>query len=155
MTMTAEETRAVLTAFYDALSRRDGGTMASLYAPNAFFDDEVFSLSGDEIGKMWRNLMTRAKTLKISYKITQVKIDKGTVELTARYDYEGRPVVNEIRSEIELKDGKIIKQRDKFDFPRWAGQAFGWKGKLLGGFGFFRRKVSLEAAKKLGVRPKL
>jgi ketosteroid isomerase-like protein len=153
--MHSEETRAVLVTFYDALSRRDGGTMASCYAPNASFDDEVFALSGADVGKMWRNLMVRAKTLKVSYTIGKVQIDKGTVEWTARYDYDGRPIVNVILSELELRDGKIIKQVDKFDFPRWAAQAFGWKGKLFGNFAWFRRKVSIEAAKRLGVRPKL
>jgi len=152
---TAEETRAALVTFYDALSRRDGGTMAACYAPGALFDDEVYSLSGADVGKMWRALMLRAKTLKVSYRIAKAAADRGTVEWTARYDFDGRPVVNVILSELELKDGLIIKQKDTFDFPRWAAQAFGLKGRLFGHFGWFRRKVSTEAAKRVGVRPKL
>jgi hypothetical protein len=151
----ADETRAVLVTFYDALSRRDGGTMAACYATNAFFDDEVYSLRGEEVGKMWRALMLRARTLKVSYTIGKVSQGTGTVEWTARYDFEGRPVVNVILSELEVANGLIIKQHDKFDFPRWAAQAFGLKGKLFGHFQWFRRKVSLEAAKRVGVRPKL
>jgi len=154
--MTADETRELLVRFYDALSRHDGGTMAACYADNAFFDDEVYSLRGAEIGQMWRALMLRAKTLRVSYTIAKASGAQGTVEWTARYDYPGGgPVVNVILSELELANGLIIRQRDRFDFPRWASQALGWKGKLFGRFEWFRRSVSKEAAKRVGVKPKL
>ena len=152
--MTPEETREVLTRFYDALSRRDGETMASLYSPDASFEDEIYRLRGEDVGKMWRGLMSRAKTLTVSYTIAKAGAGDGTVEWTARYDYPGGgPVVNVILSELELA-GKIVRQRDRFDFPRWAAQALGTKGKLLGRFEWFRRVVSREAAKRVGVPPK-
>ena len=153
--MTPEETREVLTRFYDALSRRDGETMASLYSPDASFEDEIYRLRGEDVGKMWRGLMSRAKTLTVSYTIAKAGAGDGTVEWTARYDYPGGgPVVNVILSELELAGGKIVRQRDRFDFPRWAAQALGTKGKLLGRFEWFRRVVSREAAKRVGVPPK-
>ena len=153
--MTPEETREVLTRFYDALSRRDGETMASLYSPDASFEDEIYRLRGEDVGKMWRGLMSRAKTLTVSYTIAKAGAGDGTVEWTARYDYPGGgPVVNVILSELELVGGKIVRQRDRFDFPRWAAQALGTKGKLLGRFEWFRRVVSREAAKRVGVPPK-
>lgn len=154
--MNAEETRAALVRFYEALSRRDGETMASCYAPDAVFEDEVYLLHGADVGKMWRGLMSRAKTLRVSYTIARAGAGTGTVELTARYDWPGGgPVVNVILSELELAEGKIVRQRDRFDFPRWAAQALGWKGRLFGHFQWFRRKVSIEAAKRVGVQPKL
>ena len=153
--MTPEETREVLTRFYDALSRRDGETMASLYSPDASFEDEIYRLRGEDVGKMWRGLMSRAKTLTVSYTIAKAGAGDGTVEWTARYEYPGGgPVVNVILSELELAGGKIVRQRDRFDFPRWAAQALGTKGKLLGRFEWFRRVVSREAAKRVGVPPK-
>jgi ketosteroid isomerase-like protein len=153
--MNAEETRAALVRFYDALSRRDGETMASCYAPDAVFEDEVYRLSGADVGKMWRGLMSRAKTLQVSYTIAQAGAGAGTVEWTARYDYPGGgPVVNVILSELELADGKIVRQRDRFDFPRWAAQALGLKGRLFGRFRWFRRIVRREAAKRVGVPAK-
>ena len=153
--MTPEETREVLTRFYDALSRRDGDTMASLYAKDAFFEDEVFRLRGEDIGRMWRGLVSRSKTLTVSYTIAKAGAGEGAAELTARYDYPGGgPVVNVILSEFELAAGKIVRQRDRFDFSRWASQALGWKGKLFGRFEWFRRVVSRIAAKRVGVPPK-
>jgi hypothetical protein len=79
----------------------------------------------------------------------------GVVEWTARYRFGGKhPVVNVILSEIELSNGLVIRQRDTFDFPRWAAQALGTPGRLFGRFGWFRRAVSRKAAAGLGVPPK-
>ncbi|HXM77659.1 MAG TPA: nuclear transport factor 2 family protein [Thermoanaerobaculia bacterium] len=152
--MNAEETKALLVRFYDALARRDGAAMAALYAPNARFEDEVYRLEGPDVGKMWTGLLSRAKTLSVSYTIARAGSGTGTVELTARYLYGGRPVVNVILSELELEDGRIVRQRDRFDFPRWAAQALGIPGRLFGRFEWFRRAVSRKAAARVGVPPK-
>jgi hypothetical protein len=39
------------------------------------------------------------------------------------------------------KDGKIIKHTDSFDLRKWAAQAMGLQGGLLGGTGLFRKKL--------------
>jgi hypothetical protein len=41
-------------------------------------------------------------------------------------------VHNSIDARFELRDGKIVKHTDSFDLRRWASQALGMKGKLLG-----------------------
>jgi ketosteroid isomerase-like protein len=154
LAVNAEETKALLVRFYDALARRDGAAMAALYAPNARFEDEVYRLEGPDVGKMWTGLLSRAKTLSVSYTIARAGSGTGTVELTARYLYGGRPVVNVISSELELEDGRIVRQRDRFDFPRWAAQALGIPGRLFGRFEWFRMAVSRKAAARVGVPPK-
>jgi hypothetical protein len=63
--MTNAETQAALTRFYEAFARRDGGTMAALYAP---FEDPVFRLTGKDIGKMWAGLMRGAKDFSVQFK---------------------------------------------------------------------------------------
>ncbi len=152
--MSASQTRAVLTHLYDALARRDGAAMASLYAPDASFEDPVFRLRGRQIGAMWIALTRRAKDFGISYTITQADSGRGTVELTARYLFGGRhPVVNRILSDIEIEDGLIVRQRDRFDFPRWAAQALGLPGRLFGRFSWFRKTVSRRAMRSLGLSP--
>ena len=153
--MTKEETEALLTRFYEALSDRDADTMRSLYAPNARFEDPVFRLEGAEIGRMWKALLGRAEGFTALYEIVDSGSSHGTVRWKAEYLFAGKNlVVNHIKSELRLKDALIIEHRDEFDFRRWAAQALGWKGKLLGGFHWFRRSVSRKAAKPLGVRPK-
>ena len=53
-----------LQRFYTAFSNLDGAAMAQCYAPDATFEDEVFSLRGArQVGGMWQMLCeaTRAK----------------------------------------------------------------------------------------------
>ncbi len=148
--MTAEETRAALERFYDALARRDAATMAAMYATDASFEDPVFRLRGQEIGRMWTSLLGRAREFSVAYTIAQAGQDRGSVEWTARYLFGGRrPVVNVILSELRFVDGRIVEQHDRFDFPRWAAQALGAPGKLLGRFDWFRRSVARKAKKGL------
>jgi hypothetical protein len=150
--MTAEQTRSALVRFYDALARRDAETMAAMYAPDARFEDAVFRLRGEEIGRMWRSLLGRAKEFSVTYTIAQAAADRGAVEWTARYLFGGRrPVVNIILSELRFENGRIAEQRDQFDFPRWAAQALGTPGRLFGRFGWFRRAVAKKARRGLGL----
>ncbi len=150
--MTAEETRSALVRFYDALARRDAETMAAMYAPDARFEDAVFRLRGEEIGRMWRGLLGRARDFSVTYTIAQAAADRGSVEWTARYLFGGRrPVVNVILSELRFENGRIAEQKDQFDFPRWAAQALGAPGKIFGRFGWFQRAVAKKARAGLGL----
>lgn len=155
MTMTSDETRIALASFYDAFARRDGGTMAGMYAAGATFEDPVFRLKGSEIGKMWVGLLGRARDFSITYNVAQTGDGRGKVEWTARYLFAGRrPVVNVVVSELEFEGARITRQVDRFDFPRWAAQALGLPGKLLGRFPWFQRAVARKAARGLGVPPR-
>lgn len=153
--MTPAETAELLERFYEALVRIDADTMRSLYAPTARFEDPVFRLEGAEIGRMWKGLLGRAEDFTATYMIRQYGSGHGTVEWRAEYLFAGKnPVVNLIRSELRMKEGLIIEHHDHFDFASWAAQALGTKGRLFGGFDWFRRAVSRQAAKPLDVRPK-
>ena len=58
----------------------------------------------------------------------------------------GRAVHNDIEAELEVRDGRIVRHRDEFSFPRWARQALGAPGLLLGWTPFLKRKVQAQAA---------
>lgn len=153
--MSSDDTRDVLARFYDAMGRRDGDSMAALYADHARFEDPVFRLQGADIGRMWKGLMARASGFTASYTIVRTEGDRGTVRWTAHYLFGGkRPIVNVILSELRLEKGRIVEHRDEFDFPRWAAQALGLPGRLFGRFGWFQRAVARKAAKGLGLPPK-
>ena len=70
----------------------------------------------------------------------------GSAHWEARYLFSktGRSVYNKIEAQFEFKDGKIIKHTDDFDLHKWASQAMGWKGKILGGTGFFNKKLQQQ-----------
>jgi hypothetical protein len=134
-----------LRTLYEAFTAHDGEAMAACYAPGASFEDPVFTLPDGEVGDMWRMLNERG-TANIQYRI----VDDAHVDWTADYVFEGRPVHNEISSAFEFgPDGLITKQVDTFDFPKWAGQALGLPGKLLGRFGFFHNAVRKKTAGRL------
>jgi hypothetical protein len=141
----ADRTEALRT-FYDAFARRDPEAMAARYAPDATFQDPVFRLSGTDVGDMWRMLIGRGSDLRVEYRI----VDDSHVDWTADYTFDGHPVHNEISSELELDaDGRITRQVDTFDFPGWARQALGWKGKLFGRTGFVHSAARKTAAARL------
>jgi len=147
-----------LQRLYAAFERRDGEAMQALYAPQATFDDPVFSLHGaHEIGGMWRMLCRSARkrsrdewSLKASD--LHVEGDRGRAhwEVTYLYGTADRLVLNVVDSEFEFTpDGHILRHVDHFDFRAWAAQALGWPGRLFGGLTPMQRFVRRQAADKL------
>ena len=145
-------TREVAERLYDRFKAKDGDGMAALYAADARFSDPVFpDLDGAGAGDMWRMLASRAQDLELSIDGVESDGEVARVRWTARYTFSatGRHVTNRVSSTIRVRDGKIVEQRDAFDFRRWARQAFGLAGLVLGGRGFFQRKVQQKAAGNL------
>jgi ketosteroid isomerase-like protein len=136
----------LLEDFYAAFARRDGDAMAEAYAPDATFDDPAFpGLKGGEPGAMWRMLAGRSKDLSVELVECTADDSTGTARWIATYTFgqTGRRVVNDVRSRFRFADGRIVEQHDDFDFRRWAGQALGLPGKLLGGL--LQRSVQKKA----------
>ena len=75
----------------------------------------------------------------------------GRAHWDARYTFSGtgRKVLNRIDARFEFRDGLIVRHVDNFDFWRWARQALGVPGWLLGGSSFLRHKVQARAAASL------
>lgn len=140
--------RALLERFYAAFNRHDGAAMSACYAPDARFDDPVFTgLRGDEPGAMWRMLTRRSADLTVELVACAAEGDRGSADWVARYTFAqtGRSVTNRVHSTFWFADGRIVEQRDTFDFHRWARQALGPVGLLLGWTPYLRRSVSRRA----------
>lgn len=138
----------LLTSFYTAFAARDGDTMAAAYAPDATFSDPVFvGLKDGEPGDMWRMLTSRSKDLAVELVSSEADDATGTARWIATYTFAqtGRKVVNDVRSSFQFANGLIAEQRDEFDFHKWAGQALGLPGKLLGGTPIIRNAVRGKA----------
>ncbi len=121
--------------FYDAFARHDGEAMTACYAPDARFEDPAFGeLRGPDIGRMWRMLNGRAEDLEVELAEHEASGSSGTAHWIARYTFStGRPVVNDIQAEFRFsEDGLIAEHDDRFDLRKWAGQALGPAGKVLG-----------------------
>jgi ketosteroid isomerase-like protein len=124
----------VIRDLYDALDRHDGETMAAQYAPDARFKDPAFGeLTGEEAGDMWRMLCSRAEDLKVELPEHEANGDAGTAHWIATYTFRtGNHVVNDIHARFRFRDGKIIDHEDSFSFHKWARQALGPAGWVLG-----------------------
>jgi ketosteroid isomerase-like protein len=124
----------LIRSLYEALDRHDGEAMAKLYAPDGRFRDPAFGeLTGAEAGDMWRMLTGRATDLKVELADHEADGDTGTAHWIATYTFStGRPVVNDIRARFRFRDGKIVEHEDSFSFWRWARQALGPAGLMLG-----------------------
>ena len=149
---------ATLEKFYSAFARLDADTMATCYAPDARFDDEAFSLRGqDQVTGMWRMLCqtTKARALadwKLVYSGIEANDTTGKAHWEADYRFTAtnRLVHNVIDGGFEFNDqGLIARHRDSFNFWAWARQALGTPGLLLGWTPFLRQKVRSAAAVNL------
>jgi ketosteroid isomerase-like protein len=121
---------------YRALDAKDGETMASLYAPDATFEDPAFGeLHGAEVGAMWRMLCSQAKDLSVTTSNVTADDATGSADWVAKYTFSqtGRPVENRVHAELQFtSDGLIADHRDSFSMLKWAPQALGPAGYLLG-----------------------
>lgn len=139
---------ALLRRFYDAFAAHDGEAMAACYADNVVFTDPAFGpLEGARARDMWRMLTGRAPDLTIEYQVREADARGGRVHWEARYTFSqtGRRVHNVIDATIEIRDGRIVRHVDVFDFWRWSRQALGVPGLLLGWSSLLRSKVRQKA----------
>jgi ketosteroid isomerase-like protein len=144
----ASPNATLIERFYDAFSQRDGAAMAACYAPDASFSDPVFpDLQGKEPGAMWRMLTGQATDLRVELLEHEADGDRGSARWRAHYTFSqtGRPVVNDVRASFRFADGRIAEHRDDFDFYRWARQALGPTGLLLGWTPLVRSAVRRRA----------
>ena len=148
----ADANTHLIERFYKAFDEGDGGTMAACYAPDAHFSDPVFpDLRGSRPGQMWQMLTEGAGDLRVELLEHEADEERGSAHWRAHYTFTqtGRPVINDIHASFRFKDGKIAEHRDEFSFHRWARQALGPMGLLLGWTPLVRSKVRGQAGARL------
>ncbi|WP_298314647.1 nuclear transport factor 2 family protein [uncultured Aquimarina sp.] len=144
--------KELIETFYTGLGEQNAEKMISCYHEDVVFEDPAFGkLNSDRAKKMWKMLCKNGKDMKIEFSKTEANDQKGSAHWEAWYTFSqtGRSVHNSIDAEFEFKDGKIIKHTDHFNLHRWASQAIGWKGKLLGGTNFFKKKLQQQTNRLL------
>ena len=142
----------LITRFYQAFQQLDAETMASCYTEDVRFSDPVFTdLRGREASDMWRMLCTRAKDFSLTFDGVAADEHSGKARWVATYLFSqtGNTVVNHIEASFVFRDGKIAEHRDRFDLWRWARQALGMKGVLLGWAPPVQNSIRKQAAKGL------
>ncbi|MFT4532670.1 MAG: ketosteroid isomerase-like protein [Saprospiraceae bacterium] len=140
--------------FYQAFADHDAEKMVSFYSDDIEFTDPAFgTLQGERAKNMWRMLIAsqRGKTFDVVFTDVKENESSGSAHWEAKYKFSqtGRQVHNKIDASFVIKDGKIIKHIDRFSTRRWASQAMGLKGWLLGGTSFFQKKLNAQTNKLL------
>ncbi|MFN2463675.1 MAG: nuclear transport factor 2 family protein [Candidatus Dormibacteria bacterium] len=121
--------------FYSAFQRKDAPAMNACYSADIRFRDPVFEqLNGDRARGMWSMLNATNSGLELTYTVGRVGADEGAASWVARYNFSatGRAVENHVSSHFWFEDGLIKRQEDSFSLYRWASQALGLQGRLLG-----------------------
>jgi len=138
------DTTKLIETFYMGLREGNGDKMIACYHDDVVFEDPAFGkLKSNDAKKMWLMLCEKGKETKIEFSQIEANEVSGSAHWEAWYNFSqtGRPVHNIIDAKFEFKNGKIIKHIDYFNLHRWASQAMGWKGKILGGTNFFKKKL--------------
>jgi ketosteroid isomerase-like protein len=118
------DTRQVADEFFSAFQKKDLAGFEKVYAPNATFKDPIYDLKDrGEVLKMWKSLFAAGKDLKVTYEILETNGDKAKVAWKADYKVFGRKVHNEAVSELTVKNGQIVEQKDSWSWSKWAKQA--------------------------------
>lgn len=145
--------------FYKAFQNKDYKTMQGCYGDNATFTDPVFTnLNAAEARAMWEMFCIKSKEMKIEFRNITADETKGKAEWIATYVFSstGKKVVNRITANFVFENkpgvkgtGKIVKHTDSFNFYKWATQALGPTGFLLGWTPMVKNKVQKKAMKTL------
>ena len=142
----------LLSRFYSALQQQDAIGMHACYHREVHFHDPAFlTLHGDRARAMWSMLCENGKDLKVEFRDVAADDLRGSAHWEADYTFSaiGKPVHNVIDAQFEFRDGLIARHVDHFDFHRWAAQALGPVGRLLGGTSLFRCLFNRKASKLL------
>ncbi len=126
--------------------------MQACYADHATFSDPVFrDLNATQVRSMWEMFLVKNDRLTVEFTHVQQRGKFITARWTADYvlSSTGNPVKNIIEARFTVESGKITEHEDSFNFYRWARQALGAKGVLLGWTPFVRRRVQRSAMASL------
>jgi hypothetical protein len=146
--MTKQE--ELVTQFYSYFSNLDAEGMVECYHDEVSFQDPAFgNLIGKDAKDMWRMLIEKGGD---NLEVTMVNVSLAENEIcyaewVASYYYgpQQRRVINFINASFEFKDGLIINHKDHFNLWRWARQAIGFNGLLLGWTPWFRKQVRKQS----------
>jgi len=139
----------IIHRFYTAFSKLDAEAMIACYHDNVVFKDPAFgTLKGERAKNMWRMLCAsqKGKDFRVTFSNIKTIENSGSADWEASYTFSktGRKVHNKISAKFKFQDGLIVEHTDDFNLHKWAKQAMGFKGLLLGGTGFFKKKLQQQ-----------
>lgn len=148
-----QKAHEVITRFYTSFSQLNSGGMNDCYAEEIVFFDPVFEmLQGNEVRSMWEMLCRNAKDFSLSFSnITDLGDNYYTCDWVAEYTFSanGKKVINNVRANMKIENGFIIEHSDAYSLHKWAAQALGFSGRLLGWNSLYQRQIKNKAKGRL------
>ncbi|UKN03745.1 nuclear transport factor 2 family protein [Paracrocinitomix mangrovi] len=136
--------------FYQSFKDLNAEGMTACYADDVEFEDPAFGkLKGERAKNMWRMLIESQQGK--DFEVTFSDVTENSAHWEAKYTFSqsGRKVHNIIKATFVIENGKIIKHTDDFNLHKWAKQALGFKGFLLGRTSFFKKKLQAQTNRLL------
>ena len=145
---------SIISNFYAAFAELDAEAMVSHYHDEIVFQDPAFGeLKGERAKNMWKMLCQsqKGKDFRVEYSDVSSNGIRAKAYWEAHYNFSqtGRKVHNKINASFTFKDGLIVRHDDSFNLQNWAKQAMGFKGWLIGGTGFFQKKLNDQTNRML------
>ena len=146
--------KPLIETFYNAFKELDADTMCSCYHNDVVFEDPAFGrLEGERAKAMWQMLCESQKDKSFTVEVSNINTNgtEGSAHWEAFYVFRksGRKVHNKIDAQFEFKDGLIITHKDNFNLHRWARQALGFKGLVIGRTRYFKNKLKTQTNRLL------
>jgi len=138
--------------FYTAFQQKDAEGMNQNYHRDLQFEDPAFGkLDFQQTCSMWKMLCEGATDLTINFEILRAEDKYIETRWLAEYTFTKTKkfVRNEIIAQMHFKDSKIIRHTDNFDLYKWAKQAIGLQGWLIGSTAFFKKKLQQTTKRQL------
>ncbi|WP_430468313.1 nuclear transport factor 2 family protein [Winogradskyella ouciana] len=144
----------LIETFYKAFNNLDASTMCSCYHEDIVFEDPAFGrLEGERAKAMWQMLCESQKDKNFKVEVSNINSNdtEGSAHWEAYYIFSksGRKVHNKIDAQFEFKDGLIINHKDNFNLHKWARQALGFKGLVIGRTRYFKNKLKAQTNRLL------
>lgn len=141
------DNQALINKFYDSFAALDAEGMTGCYHKDIVFQDPAFGiLEGERAANMWRMLCSSQKKMGNNFKVSYSILSENSAHWEAFYTFSktGRKVHNRIDAHFQFKEGLIVKHTDSFNLRKWAKQALGFKGALIGGTSFFKNQLQRQ-----------
>ena len=139
----------IIAEFYEAFENLDADRMILCYHDDIVFEDAAFGkLEGEKARNMWKMLCSNLENRPFTLNYYNIQVDEysGSAVWEAEYIFTrtGRKVHNKIRAEFQFHEGKILRHIDHFDLYKWARQALGFTGLLIGWTPWFKRRLNKQ-----------
>lgn len=145
----AEQQRQVTRQFFDRLAARNLPGLLAQYHPDIHYRNPFFELHGAEVAAMWRMWWDYLPDVQVVCKDSGINSDGAYWHAIYTYSPTGRRVEHHISADLMFSDGAIIQHVDRFNVHEWANNAYGFVGRMIGGWRLFEWRIAMQARTRL------